>query len=171
MKFAMTHHFDCTPEELWEIFESREFDVRLEEETAVRREVLEESTDDNGVVNKKLRCISLKEMPGVMKKAIGSDHLEFEQTNELDLKESILKWEVVTPFLTDRVEAGGTTRVDEAEGGGCTRNIQGEINIKLPLVGKKMEKKLSENLSESYEKAAGIARAMIAERQEEAVAE
>lgn len=164
MRFSMSHHFDCTPQELWDIFESREFDDRLEEETGVRREVLDERSVD-GIIHKKLKCISLKELPAVMKKALGTDHLEFEQTNELDREASVLKWDVVTPFLTDRVDAGGKTRV-EPSGEGCTRTIEGEITIRLPLVGKKMEKKLSENLRDSYEKAATIAREMLKAREE-----
>lgn len=166
MRFSMTHRFDCTPEQLWDIFESRRFDERLEEVSGVRREVLEEREED-GVIHKKLRCISLKELPGMMKKALGTEHLEFEQTNRLDRSQNILEWDVVTPFLTDRVDAGGTTRV-KADGKGCARTIDGEISIQLPLVGKKMEKKLADNLRESYEKAAEIAREMLAEESLEA---
>ena len=164
MKLKMINEFSCSPELLWEIFEDPEFDRRLEEETGVRREVMEEKKGDDGVLYKKLRCISLRELPAMMKKALGTEHLEFEQENRLDLEKSELKWTVVTPFLSDRVDAGGTTRVEKTATG-ARRIVEGEIVIRLPVVGKKMEAKLGGNIEESYEKAAAIAKKMIEERQ------
>lgn len=164
MKISMDNQFECSPEVLWDIFEDPEFDRRLEEETGVRREVLESRTEEDGVEYKKLKCISLKEMPAMMQKALGTEQFEFEQENWLDRKAGILKWQVNTPFLTDRVDAGGTTRVEETANG-SRRLVDGEIVIRLPLVGKKMEKKLSGNIQVSYEKAAAIAREMIKERE------
>lgn len=168
MKLKMINEFECTPEMLWEIFEDPEFDRRLEEETGVRREVLEARTEEGGVEIKKLRCISLREMPAVMKKVLGTEQFEFEQENRLDRKEGLLEWTVVTPFLTDRVDAGGTTRVEKTKSG-SKRIVTGEIVIRLPVVGKKMEGKLAGNIEESYKKAADIARKMIQERVEAAV--
>lgn len=164
MKLKMINEFSCSPELLWEIFEDPEFDRRLEAETGVRREVIEEQEGEDGVLYKKLRCISLKDLPAMMQKALGTEHLEFVQENRLDLKKSELKWSVVTPFLTDRVDAGGTTRVEKTDTG-SRRIVDGEILIRLPVVGKKMEAKLGGNIQESYEKAAEIARKMVAERQ------
>ncbi len=164
MKLKMINEFSCSPELLWEIFEDPEFDRRLEEETGVRREVLEAREEDGGVLYKKLRCISLKELPAMMKKALGTEHLEFEQENHLDLQKSELRWVVNTPFLSDRVDAGGTTRVEATENG-SRRVVTGEIVIRLPVVGKKMEQRLGGNIEESYQKAAAIAAKMVEERQ------
>lgn len=162
MKIKMINDFACSPEMLWEIFESPEFDERLEKETGVRREVLK-SSQKGDVEYKKLKCISLREIPAMMQKALGTEQFEFEQENELDRKKGVLTWTVTTPFLSDRVDAGGTTRV-EATAEGSRRILSGEISIRLPLVGGKIEQKLGGNIEESYKKAAEIAHAMIAER-------
>ena len=162
MKLKMVNEFACSPEVLWDIFESPEFDQRLEEETGVRREVLETRTEGD-VEYKKLRCISLKEIPAMMKKALGTEQFEFEQENRLDRTKGVLEWKVNTPFLSDRVDAGGKTEVEAMEKG-SRRIVTGDISIRLPIVGAKIEKKLSGNIEESYKKAAEIAHKMIASR-------
>lgn len=162
MKFTMTHTFDCPAELLWEIFDDPEFDRRLEAATGVRREVLESGTEGD-VETKLLRCISLKEMPAMMAKALGTESFEFEQSNALDRKKGELVWKVKPAVLADRIDAQGVTRVRPG-GPGCVRTIEGEITIRIPLVGKKMEGKLSENIKSSYEEAARIAGEMVKER-------
>lgn len=162
MKIKLINEFPCSPELLWEIFESPEFDQRLEQESGVRREVL--SSSQNGDVEyKKLRCISLKEIPAMLKKTLGTEQFEFEQENSLDRSQGLLTWTVHTPFLPDRVNAGGTTQVQKTDTG-SRRIVTGEISIRLPIVGAKIEQKLASNIEESYKIAAKIAHQMIAER-------
>ncbi|TXD37215.1 DUF2505 family protein [Lujinxingia vulgaris] len=162
MKFTMTHRFDCPAELLWDIFDDPEFDRRLEEATGVRREVLDSATE-GAVETKRLRCVSLKEMPAVMSKALGTESFEFEQTNALDRQKGEMVWKVKPAVLADRIDAQGVTKV-APEGSSCVRTIEGEIVIRIPLVGKKMEGKLTENIKSSYEEAARIAREMVKER-------
>ncbi len=162
MRFSMTHHFKCAPDDLWDVFAEPEFDRRLREETGVERELLEAKYED-GVQFERIRSVSNRELPAVMKTALGIERFEFEQQNRLDRSENILNWTVSTPFLSDRVDAGGTTRV-EATDTGCTRIIDGQVDIRLPLVGRKMERKLLGNIRESYEKAARIAADLLQKR-------
>jgi hypothetical protein len=162
MRFTMTHDFDCDPQTLWDIFESPEFDKRLERESQVRREVLNKSTEGDLEVTH-LLCTSLKEMPAPMAKALGTKSFVFEQVGKLNRKANVLRWEVIPSVLKDRISASGTTRITPRDSG-CTRTIEGEISIRLPIVGKAMEEKLAGNVQESYARAAEIARTMIAER-------
>ncbi len=161
MRFTMSHEFRCPPEKMWEVYEDDEFERRLQEATQVRREVLEEREED-GVQIKRLRCVAEKELPKPMKMALGIEQFEYEQEQRLDRKENLLEWKVVTPFMTDRVHAAGTTRVEPTERG-CRRKVEGDIQVRLPLVGKKMEQNLARRLQTSYEEAVDIAREMLEE--------
>lgn len=159
MRFSMSHEFRCSPDEMWELYHSDEFERRLQQATEVRREVLEERSED-GIEYKKLRCVSQRELPKPMKMALGIEQFEYEQEQRLDRNTHTLEWEVQTPFMTDRVSAAGTTRVEETERG-CRRTVEGDIEVRLPLVGSKMERKLSDRFQVSYEEAAEIAREML----------
>ena len=162
MKLSIRNTFPCDATTLWEVFDSPEFDRRLEAESGVRREVVSESQDgDIGV--RVLRCISKKELPGFMAKAMGSKHLEYTQTSRFDPKTNTLEWDVVPTVMADRVTAKGRTTVTSA-GDGCERHVQGEIKVRLPLVGGRIEKKLMEEIGSSYERAAEITNELIEER-------
>jgi len=162
MKLSIRNSFPCDPATLWEVFDSAEFDKRLEAQSGVRREVISESQDGEIGV-RVLRCISKKELPGFMAKAMGSKNLEYTQTSRFDPKTNSLEWNVVPTVMADRVTAKGHTTVTPS-GSGCDRHVQGEITVRLPLVGKRIEKKLMEEIGSSYERAAEIANALIRER-------
>lgn len=159
MHFSMTHHFDDSPEQLWDIFDRSDFEQRLGEMTDTKREILETRTDD-GVEITRIRSVARRELPAVMKRALGIDRFQYEQEQRLDRRADTLEWTVQTPFLTDRVTARGTVRLESTDAG-CTRIVEGEVHVQLPLVGKKMERKLAEKIRNSHEQAAGLAEQLL----------
>ena len=48
MRLSMTHHFPCTPEELWSVFDDPTFNQRMSQRTGVVRELLEQRNDERG---------------------------------------------------------------------------------------------------------------------------
>lgn len=161
MKFSMQHQFECSPERLWEVFQSPAFEALLEERTRVRRETLWKR-EEGGQEVSRILCASLREMPAPMAKALGTSNFRFEQENRFDRARDILHWKVIPTVMADRVEASGTTRVQALSGGGCVRTVEGMMEVRLPLVGKAIEQKLGEQVQQSYEEAASIARELIA---------
>lgn len=162
MKLSIRNTFNCDPATLWEVFDSPEFNERLEAESGVRRDVVSDSKDGDIEV-RVLRCISKKELPGFMAKAMGSKHLEYNQTSRFNPSTNVLEWNVVPTVMAERVTAKGRTEVTQ-NGDQCLRVINGEIKVRLPLVGGRIEKKLMEEIGSGYERAAEIAKSLIAER-------
>ncbi len=162
MKLSIRNTFSCDPATLWEVFDSPEFDARLEAESGVVRELLSESMDGDIEV-RVLRCISKKELPGFMAKAMGSKHLEYNQTSRFNPATNVLEWNVVPTVMAERVTAKGRTEVT-VTGDQCLRVINGEIRVRLPLIGGRIEKKLMEEIGSGYERAAEIAKSLIAAR-------
>jgi hypothetical protein len=163
MKLSIRNTFPCDAETLWHIFnEDPEFDRRLEEQSGVSR-VVTDRRDEGGVRTWRLRCTSKKELPGFMASALGAKHLVYDQTSRFDPARNELVWEVLPTLLSERVTAKGTTRVIPGDGE-CTRIVEGEISVRLPLVGGRIEKKLMEEIEASYVRAAAIANALIDER-------
>jgi hypothetical protein len=98
-----------------------------------------------------------------MAKAMGSKHLEYNQTSRFNRATNVLEWNVVPTVMADRVTAKGRTEVT-VQGGQCLRVINGEIKVKVPLIGGRIEKKLMEEIGSGYERAAEIAASLIAAR-------
>ncbi|MFU8803870.1 MAG: DUF2505 domain-containing protein [Bradymonadaceae bacterium] len=160
MRFTMSHEFSCEPPILWDIFFGHdEFERRLEEATDVRREVLRHEMQD-GVEYSLIRCSSKRNLPAPMAKALGMKTFVFDQENWLDRDKNTLRWKVILPVMTERVRAEGTTVVTPSESG-CVRTIDGEIEVRIPLVGGKMEQKVAQSVQDSYARAAEIARELL----------
>ncbi len=162
MKLTIRNTFPCDPATLWAIFDDPEFDRRLEAESGVRRELVG-TTHEGAVVVRTLRCFSKKELPGFMATALGSKHLSYDQVSRFYADRNELHWDVVPTVMKDRVTARGITRVIPGSGE-CERFIDGTIEVRIPLVGGRIEAKLMEEIKSSYDRAAAIANALIDER-------
>ncbi|MBA2663550.1 MAG: DUF2505 domain-containing protein [Bradymonadaceae bacterium] len=156
----MSHEFSCEPPALWDIFFGHdEFERRLEQLTDVRREVQHHELKD-GVEFSLVRCSSKRELPAPMAKALGMKSFVFDQENRLDRDKNLLHWKVILGRMSERVKAEGTTSV-RATATGCVRTIEGNIEVKIPFIGGKMEEKVAQSVQDSYAKAAEIARELL----------
>jgi hypothetical protein len=162
MRFEVRSELPCSPEEVWAILESPEYDARMARESTSTREIVERR-HEGGVLYTRRRISLSREIPGPMKKVIGSDRITYDQENWLPDGGDTLRWKITPMMGADRFHGEGTTRVVPTQGG-SERIIHGELQIRVPLLGGKMEKKLVDDVVASYEKAAVIIRQILAER-------
>jgi hypothetical protein len=162
MRFELKHTFDCDAETLWSITEDPDFEQRLGGASATAHETIEISVTDSERYARK-RVTVQRELPAAMQKVIGGQNISYDQETWRALPGNKLRWSISPNVLRGRFLGEGTTRVRDS-GGRCERIISGELTVNIPIVGKKMEKRLVEDVSASYERAAGIVREMLAER-------
>lgn len=162
MRFRLAHRFDCTPTELWSITDDEAFEQRLGKASDSKREKVEDDVTD-GVRVVRRRITLQRELPGPMRRVVGSNSISYDQITRRAEGANTLEWEIEPMVLQGRFVGRGTTRVVETATG-CERIIEGELTIKVPIVGAKMEKRLVDDVSASYEQAAGIIREMLAAR-------
>ncbi len=162
MRFQLKHTFDCDAATLWSITEDPAFEAQLAEASESTRELIE--TNDDGGTRYALKRITLqRDLPGAMKKVIGGEHIVYDQETWRELDGDKLRWKISPRVLGDRFVGEGTTRVRETATG-CERMISGELTVRVPIIGGKMEKRLVDDVSASYERAAQIISKMLAER-------
>lgn len=161
MRFQLKHRFDCDAATLWSITEDPEFERRLGEASASTRELVEQR-DDDGTRYVRRRITLQRDLPGPMKKVIGGDRITYDQ--ETWRTGDKLVWKIAPQVLGDRFSGEGTTKVRSVTDG-CERIIAGDLTVRVPLIGGKMEKRLVDDVSSSYERAAQIIRDMLAERE------
>lgn len=162
MRFELRHRFDCTPDTLWSITESDDFERRLSAASNSRRELVER-TEKNGEIFICRRIIANRELPAPMKKAIGSEHIGWDQHTWRKVGGNQLRWKIVPMVIRDRFSGDGTTTVIPSPTG-CERIIAGDVTIRIPLLGGTMEKRLVDDVSASYEAAARIINEILRER-------
>jgi hypothetical protein len=151
------------PATCWEIFESDAFRERLQERARLKQKILEERTE-GGITFKKIRTEPERELPAVAAKLLGASKLSYVQSNRLDVANNRLDWTVQMDVMSDRVEVKGQTRVEPLPSGGCRRVVDGEINVRVRLVGGQIEKAVVAEFEKSMERAVEIARELIRER-------
>lgn len=162
MHLSMTQRFACTPDALMSVLDDPSFDARMAAATGVAREILERREDASGLYVRS-RVIANKEIPAVMAKAIGADRISYDQESRRAPGSFDIAWTIIPMVLANKFEGSGTTTL-RATKDGCERIIEGELSVKVPLVGKQMESKLVDNVKESYERAATLANEMLRER-------
>ena len=163
MRLQYSHTFEADAATVYSILQDPEYEVRLKERTGVDRQFISEEVDgEERTVRRQI--VTQREVPKPMRKAAGMDRVQYEQISVYNDAERVLKWRVVLPGgLGNRATIQGTTTLVDTDGG-CERAMVGEISIRIPLVGGKMEKKLAEGIGESYAGAAEIIAEMVAER-------
>lgn len=161
MKLNLRHDFACDAGTLWRLTDSDTFETRLAEASNTDRELVE-SREENGVQYRRRRISVRRELPGPMRKVLGSDTIRYDQETWRKEGENTLRWKIIPMVLEGRFHGEGVTRIEPLPGGGCARIIEGDLTIRVPLIGGKMEQKLADDVAQSYGRAAEILRDMLA---------
>lgn len=158
-KLEVVSELPTTVEAAWELFESERFRQALQEKNGTTAHLISER-DDGGVIERRLKYELGFELPGFVASALGSKRLAYEQVNRLDLANGRMTWQVTLPGVGDRAKVSGvTTMVPSA--GGCTRTVEGTIEVKVPLIGGRVEKAVAAKFRESMTEVVALAKTMI----------
>ena len=162
MKLHVQTDFSADPKTVWDVFEGDDFDRRLEQVTSVSRTTLDERPEGDVVV-RRVKCVSKRDLPGFMARALGTKQLTYTQINRLDVAKTSMSWVVELPVLRDKVKVSGTT-VIVATPSGSRRTVSGDVSVRIPLVGGRIEKTIVAEFERSYAGAAQIARELLSAR-------
>ena len=158
MKLNLRHEFDCSPERFWELFWDDEYNAKVSEGAAVERQLVRE-WEEGGKKCWRMRFVPDRELPKPLRKLMGTDKLVYEQENKLDQEAGEMHWDVIPAVLADKVTARGVMKIVPTERG-CERIVDGEISVRVPMIGGKIEKTILQNVQESYDTTAVILRQM-----------
>lgn len=162
VKLYVEDHLPAPPSIVWEVFESDEYKERYREETGDELSLVER-TFEGDVEVQRIRNEPNRELPGIVARALGAKKLCFTQENRLDLTKGRMDWVVTLDVLSDLVSVRGTTTCTD-DGDGTKRVIDGEIKVKVPVVGGQIERLVVAEFEKSMRRAVELALEMIEER-------
>lgn len=154
MKFKLEHHFDCSPEQYWAIVRNHEVDEEMARASNGEYELLSE-TEEGDVLTRRQQIVMKRDLPKPMLKVLGTDNIGYVLETRVNHAHSRSEWTITPLVLPDRVTGAGTAVVT-ATTGGCRRIIEGDLTVRVPLLGRKMEERLVSDVSESYDRGAKI---------------
>lgn len=147
------HVFDCDTETYWTLFWDPRYDAILQSKAAYEREIFDDRTEGS-VRTWRARVTPDRELPGMVKKLLGTDKLIYEQHNRLDMAQGVLEWRVVPAVMGDKIDCKGVIRLTPEGSGRCRRVVDGQIEVKVFGVGGRIEKAIVDNVMASYNNAA-----------------
>ncbi len=151
MRLDAEHFVPTDPGTWWNLMEDPEFLAATDANSGLLRETLA-NTPGAGQGGRRLlhvRWTSQRELPGVVKRVLGADHLSYELIQHMDDERFHMRWEIVPPISKDRFEGRGEFWIEEAPGG-CVRKVNGTIEIRIPIVGGRIEKLLANEIAKSH---------------------
>jgi hypothetical protein len=68
-----------------------------------------------------------------------------------------VRWRMIPPILVGRSRVEGVVRVEAIDAGSCRRILEGDIEVRLPGLGGRLERTLAESTRAAYDRAAEVA--------------
>ncbi len=162
MKLHLEHHFPGDPALYWQAYNDDALDQKMASAGNSTREQLSRDVAD-GVVTLVQRFHIDIDLPTAVRKLIGSDRLSYDQQSVIDEANNRIQWKVTPPVQQDRVKAEGVVTITPTAEG-VTRVIDGDVIVKVPLVGGQIEKAIVNAIEQGYSAAAEVQKAWMAER-------
>lgn len=160
MKLKLEHRFACSPETYWEI--ATRDDVETEGASKNDGEVENLSDTTQGNIRIRRQRFSMnRELPAAITKVLKTNRISYKLEMRIDTERFRADWTITPLVLPDRVTGSGVAIVTPTADG-CLRVIDGELNVKVPLVGRMMEERLISEVSKSYDITAGVIRDRVA---------
>lgn len=150
MKLMVRHNFPCSKDTFWQMFWDEEYDRMLREVTEATRETLWDR-EEGGGRRWRMRFVPQQELPAMIARAVGTKKLIYEQESFLDANK-VLHWEVFPAVVPDKVQARGTMKLVGADGK-LERVVEGDISVRIPLVGGGIERMIHGSVLDGYERA------------------
>jgi hypothetical protein len=158
--FAITHSFEERPELVAEAMLDEDYQESLRNLGRLRRKLLDQKTQTDGRVVRRTRCVLDIEISGMAKRLIGDGDPAWVE-NAIWSEEAMLWTFTIDPEIAkELLEAKGTIQITEAEGG-TQRTIEGQVKVRVPFYGSRVEGWIVEGLIDAYDQEADRLRAWI----------
>ncbi len=148
MKVEVVHDFPCTPDEWFDVLESDALEEAITE-AATSKRVLVEQRREGDILVRRWHITPTRELPAVAQKLIGAKNLDYFQTSRVDRANRRVDWQIEVPVVGSRAAIGGVLEV-EAIPTGCRRTMRGEVIIRVPVLGKRIEASIAGDVEKTY---------------------
>jgi hypothetical protein len=157
MKFKSEHRFhSLTLAQYEQLYFDEAFNIALCQAVGLHRTLV--SRDDGGDrIRRVVRVAPERELPGAVAKLLGATRLEYTETIDYAWGSGRGTWSTQMAVMSDKVDSRGTFGF-AASGDGVVRVIEGDVTVRVPLIGGAIEKGVVAEVCSGYDKAAEFTR-------------
>ena len=155
--FALIHEFECTPEAFWGVFFDEPYNIEVYDRIGVRERRFLARTEDEATIHFELRIMPKRDLPAIIKKIVGGD-LGYTEISTYYKGKDYLDVRIEPTLLKDRTRIQAVYSLKPVGPGRVRRTFEGDCTIDLPIVGRKVEATVLEDVKRSYDIAAQVTR-------------
>ena len=168
MRFRLEHRFDAPLERVERAILDPSFDAQLAELPNVKeRSVLEHEDRPDGSVHRKVRYRLHASLPSAVTRVIGTHDVQWVEASDFDPATHTWRFEIHPDLRGVGFDCRGTITL-RSQGPGTVRELSGEVKVKVPLLGGRVEKAIVEGLTENMDAESELLARFLAGRSETA---
>lgn len=154
MRFDLTHAFDATSEQVTAAMLDPAFQDTLADigDLHDRKVLSVEETADGGIV-RNIRCVLALKTSGVARSMLGDSDPAWIQEEHWDAARTHCDWVIHPEVAAELLSASGTIDVGDGDGK-ASRMVAGEVKVRVPLYGGKVEGWIVDGVSRAYDEEA-----------------
>ncbi|MGI5865243.1 MAG: DUF2505 family protein [Myxococcales bacterium] len=167
MDFEIVHTFDADRETVERaMLDPQLAPYLLEHMTLVRHIELLEHRDDGAAIVRRVRYVPEPVISRIGTMQVRPEWMSWTEESRFDLHVHRVDYENVphVPKIAEVMEQRGVIRFEEAGPGKCRRTVCGSLKIKMPLVGRIVEKVIYPNALKILDEEARLVNAWLAQR-------
>jgi hypothetical protein len=147
--FAFEHWFEAPPGEVAETLLDLDYQASLKDiEVLAGREVLEQAERPDGRVKRRVRCVLGVDL-GAARRFIGDADPAWVEEALWDPASRKWEWKILPEVAKDLLSASGYVEIDGSEDE-SVRIVSGNVRVKVPLYGGKVEAVIVRGLEQAY---------------------
>ena len=165
-EFRFEHVFAGCADDYWWAYFNEECTRQQYDAVGVRAFDLLELSDDGETVVRSIKVTPARDLPGFIRKLTGAT-LTYTETSTYTRSSGVAKTVVTTHTLSKRIAMSGETRLEVVDDGHVKRIFTGTIDARIPLVGKRIERAVLDDMEKSYAESAEMTQGFIDQRRAE----
>ena len=155
LKIQATHDLPCAARTFWDLYFDDDYNGGLDRELNLAENQVLERDDDGDITRMKVRVAPAREVPAAVRKVLPSATLAYNEHRVLDRRRGHLDWRVTHDAVgPKRLRCEGVLDVIPTGEESCRRVLDGEIKVRIPLVGRFIEKAIATDVVRCYDVAA-----------------
>jgi hypothetical protein len=155
--FKYVHDFECDIPSFWKVFFDEAYNVEMYRRIKVKERTVLERNEDDRTHSFAVKIMPARDLPGIVKKIVGGD-LGYTERSNLDKATNRMEVRIEPTLMKERTKMKGIYWLESLGAGKVRRTFEGDIEVDIPLVGRKVEATVLEDVKHSYDVAAEVTR-------------
>jgi hypothetical protein len=148
VKFRLEQHLPGTIDEVAEAFVDPDLLAHLRDVDDLGRPDLLDRVDEGATVRLRVRYAFTGELSPTLTAVVEPSRITWVEESTLDRATHRTEFHVVADHYADRLRCAGTVELYDDGDGGTIRVAEGKLEVKIPLVGGKVERAVVEGLTD-----------------------